>query len=50
MVLAIVFLLPLFFGKSENNKVEVINFFAVYFVFLAFEVFTITRLIAKETE
>jgi len=50
MVLAIVFLLPLFFGKSENNKVEVINFFAVYFLFLAFEVFTITRLIAKETE
>jgi hypothetical protein len=28
----------------------VINFFAVYFVFLAFEVFTITRLIAKESE
>jgi hypothetical protein len=28
----------------------VINFFAVYFLFLAFEVFTITRLIAKETE
>ena len=50
MVLAIVFLLPLFFGKSENNKVEVINFFAVYFLFLAFEVFTITRLIAKESE
>lgn len=50
MVLAIVFLLPLFFGKSDNNKVEVINFFAVYFLFLAFEVFTITRLIAKETE
>lgn len=38
MALAIVFLLPLFAGKSENATVEVINFFIAYFLFLAFEI------------
>ena len=38
MALAIVFLLPLFTGKSENATAEVINFFIAYFLFLAFEI------------
>lgn len=38
MALAIVFLLPLFAGKSENSTIEVINFFIAYFLFLAFEI------------
>ena len=33
MSLAIVFLLPLFTGKSENSVTEVINFFIPYFIF-----------------
>jgi hypothetical protein len=38
MALAIVFLLPIFFGKSENSTIEVINFFVAYFLFLGFEI------------
>ncbi len=38
MALALVFLIPLFIGKSEHSKVEVINFFLPYFIFLAFEI------------
>ncbi len=43
MVLAIVFLLPLFFGKSTNSKIEVVNFFIPYFLFLAFEIFSLNN-------
>jgi hypothetical protein len=38
MALVIVFLLPIFMGKSENSTVEVINFFVAYFLFLGFEI------------
>tara|TARA_R110000772_G_scaffold81035_4_gene172554 strand:- start:356 stop:751 length:396 start_codon:yes stop_codon:yes gene_type:complete len=38
MALAIVFLLPIFMGKSENSTTEVINFFIAYFLFLGFEI------------
>lgn len=38
MALAIVFLLPIFLGKSENSTTEVINFFVAYFLFLGFEI------------
>ena len=38
MALAIVFLLPIFLGKSENSTAEVINFFVAYFGFLGFEI------------
>ena len=38
MALAIVFLLPIFLGKSENSTAEVINFFIAYFLFLGFEI------------
>lgn len=39
MMLAIVFLLPLFFNKSAHPEVEVINFFIPYFLFLIFEIY-----------
>lgn len=43
MSLAIVFLLPLFTGKSENSVTEVINFFIPYFIFLAFEIYSLNK-------
>lgn len=47
MILAIVFLLPLFFGKSEHSQLEVINFFIPYFFFLGFEVFWLNKFLQK---
>ena len=47
MVLAIVFLLPLFFGKSEHSQLEVINFFIPYFLFLGFEIFNLNKFLQK---
>ena len=47
MVLAIVFLLPLFFGKSDHSQLEVINFFIPYFLFLAFEIFSLNNFLQK---
>lgn len=48
MILAIVFLLPLFFGKSEHSQLEVINFFIPYFLFLAFEIFSVNKFLQKD--
>ena len=39
MVLAIVFLLPLLLSDSASNKVDIVNFFIPYFLFLAFEIY-----------
>lgn len=47
MALAIVFLSPLFFGKSEHAQLEVINFFIPYFLFLAFEIFNLNKFLQK---
>jgi hypothetical protein len=47
MVLAIVFLFPLFFGKSEHSQLEVINFFIPYFFFLTFEIFSLNKFLQK---
>ena len=47
MVLAIVFLLPLFFGKSDQSQLEVINFFIPYFLFLTFEIFSLNKFLQK---
>ena len=47
MVLAIVFLTPLFFGKSNYAQLEVINFFIPYFLFLAFEIFSLNQFLQK---
>ncbi|NND62113.1 MAG: hypothetical protein HKN48_02845 [Flavobacteriaceae bacterium] len=43
MVLSIVFLLPIFLGKSDNKQVEVINFFIPYFLFLVFEIMGLNK-------
>jgi len=50
MVLAIVFLLPIFLSDLESKRPDVFNFFIPYFVFLTFEVFMVTRLLNQETE
>lgn len=47
MILAIVFLLPLFLGKSEHAQLEVINFFIPYFLFLGFEIFSLNKFLQK---
>jgi len=47
MVLAVVFLLPIFLGKSDHAQLEVINFFIPYFLFLAFEIFSLNRFLQK---
>jgi len=47
MILAIVFLLPLFFGKSDHSQLEVINFFIPYFLFLAFEIFSLNKFLQR---
>lgn len=43
MALAIIFLLPLFVGKSAHQVTEVVNFFIPYFCFLAFEIFSFNK-------
>ncbi|MGM5469191.1 hypothetical protein ACS386_02845 [Flavobacteriaceae bacterium LMO-SS05] len=48
MVLAVVFLLPLFLGKSEHAQLEVINFFIPYFLFLGFEIFSLNKFLQKQ--
>lgn len=48
MALAIVFLLPLFAGKSSNAVIEVINFFIPYFLFLAFEIFSLNKFFTNQ--
>mgnify|MGYP001819222024 CR=1 FL=1 len=47
MALAVVFLSPLFFEKSEHSQLEVLNFFIPYFLFLTFEVFSINKFLLK---
>jgi len=47
MVLAILFLLPLILSDFENKQPDVFNFFIPYFMYLFFEVFTITKFLQK---
>lgn len=47
MVLSMVFLLPLFLGKSDHAQLEVINFFIPYFLFLGFEIFSLSKFLQK---
>jgi len=47
MFLAILFLLPLLLSDFENKQPDVFNFFIPYFLFLFFEVFSITRFLQK---
>lgn len=47
MVLAIVFLMPLFFKKPPHTQLEVINFFIPYFLYLTFEIFNLNKFLQK---
>lgn len=47
MILTIVFLLPLFLGKSDHAQLEVVNFFIPYFLFLGFEIFSLNKFLQK---
>jgi hypothetical protein len=47
MILAIVFLLPLFMGKSNHLQIEIFNFFIPYFLFLGFEIFGLNKFLQK---
>ncbi|WP_045470700.1 hypothetical protein [Winogradskyella sp. PG-2] len=47
MVLAILFLLPLFLSDLENKQPDVFNFFIPYFLYLFFEVFSLTKFLQK---
>ena len=43
MALAIVFLIPLFSGKSSSPITEVFNFFIPYFLYLSFEIISLNN-------
>lgn len=43
MALAIVFLIPLFMGKSSSPITEVFNFFIPYFLYLSFEIISLNN-------
>ncbi len=47
MIVAMLFLLPLLLSDFEFKKPDVINFFIPYFVFLAFEVYSVTFFLNK---
>jgi len=48
MGLAIVFLFPLFTGKSEEKTIEVMNFFIPYFIYLSFEIYSIYHFLKNQ--
>ncbi|WP_339894620.1 hypothetical protein [uncultured Algibacter sp.] len=48
MVLIIVFLLPWILSKPEQKGYDLTNFFVPYFIFLAFEVYSVTRILQKK--
>ncbi|WP_136468184.1 hypothetical protein [Flagellimonas onchidii] len=48
MFLVVLFLLPLFLSEAPNKIGDVTNFFIPYFVFLAFEVYSINQFLAHK--
>lgn len=48
MILAIVFLLPVFLSETENKQPDVFNFFIPYFLYLFFEVYSLTSFLQKK--
>jgi hypothetical protein len=48
MTLAIVFLLPLLLSDFENKQPDVFNFFIPYFMYLFFEVYSVTQFLQKK--
>jgi hypothetical protein len=50
MILAMVFLLPWILSKPENKGVDLANFFIPYFLFLAFEVYSVTSFLQTKSQ
>lgn len=48
MVLVVVFLLPVFLSDVKNKNYDVFNFFLPYFIYLALEVYSITKLLNQK--
>lgn len=48
MTLAILFLLPLLLSDFENKQPDVFNFFIPYFLYLFFEVYSVTQFLQKK--
>ncbi|GMN10091.1 hypothetical protein MTsPCn9_14940 [Croceitalea sp. MTPC9] len=48
MFLVVIFLLPLFLSEAPNKVSDAINFFIPYFIFLAFEVYSINQFLAAK--
>ncbi len=45
IILSILFLLPLFMSDFESKRADIFNFFASYFIFLFFEILSLTKLL-----
>ncbi|PIA79040.1 hypothetical protein BFR04_05835 [Gaetbulibacter sp. 4G1] len=48
MILTIVFLLPWILSKPDQKGFDLANFFIPYFIFLVFEVYSVTRILQKK--
>lgn len=48
MILCLVFLLPVLLNPNDNATLEVLNFFIPYFLYLAFEIISITLFLKEE--
>lgn len=48
MFFIVIFLLPIFLSKTPDRIPDVINFFIPYFIFLGFEVYSITQFLSME--
>lgn len=48
MVLILVFFLPIILSDQENKTLDTLNFFIPYFIFLAFEVYSISKFLVKK--
>ncbi|HLV14659.1 MAG TPA: hypothetical protein VKY41_05725 [Xanthomarina sp.] len=48
MILAIVFLLPVILSEMEKKQPDVFNFFIPYFLYLFFEVYSVTSFLQKK--
>ncbi len=49
MTLSILFLLPLLLSDFENKQPDVFNFFIPYFLYLFFEVYSVTQFLQKKS-
>ena len=48
MILAIIFLFPLLMSNQENKQPDVFNFFIPYFLYLFFEIYSLTTFLQKK--